>query len=213
MDVAPGGQEGDEKTTGRAQRARLLAYARRAEGLMGPKHDAKLRKAMRLVREFVDEGYAPILFCRFIPTAEYVAQELRKALPKNVEVAAVTGKLPPAYFHLYGVERDDVDYVMETFPIVRCKDQKAHGEYRTKRVILEIHDEMVPAMATGEPYRIRLDPPPADPRVAHSWDTKPEWVEQGPRRAVDESQSVQTRDAETVRPLPQQVLRWKRSPV
>ncbi len=96
MDVAPGGQEGDENTSGRTQRARLLAYARRAEGLMGPKHDAKLRKAMRLVREFIDEGYAPILFCRFIPTAEYVAQELRKALPKNVEVAAVTGKLPPA---------------------------------------------------------------------------------------------------------------------
>jgi len=83
-------------------------------------------------------------------------------------------ELDAAYFHLYGIERDDMDYIMDTFPIVKRKDEKAHGEYRTKRVIPEIHDEMVPAMATGEPYRIRLDPPPADPRVAHSWDTKPE---------------------------------------
>ncbi len=28
-----------------------------------------------------------------------------------------------------------------------------HGEYRTKRVILEIYDEMAAAMRTGEPYQ------------------------------------------------------------
>lgn len=67
-----------------------------------------------------------------------------------------------------------MDYITDTFPIVKRKDEDRYGEHLTKRVILEIHDEMVPAMATGEPYRIRHDPPPADPRVAHSWDTKPE---------------------------------------
>jgi hypothetical protein len=76
-------------------------------------------------------------------------------------------ELDAAYFHLYGIERDDVDYIMETFPIVKRKDEAAHGEYRTKRVILEIYDEMQRAMETGEPYQTRLDPPPADPRVAH----------------------------------------------
>ena len=76
-------------------------------------------------------------------------------------------ELDAAYFHLYGIARDDVDYIMDTFPIVRRKDEAAHGEYRTKRVILEIYDEMAEAMRTGEPYRTRLDPPPADPRVAH----------------------------------------------
>lgn len=35
-------------------------------------------------------------FCRFIPTAEYVARELRQRLPRDVEVVAVTGTLPPA---------------------------------------------------------------------------------------------------------------------
>ena len=75
-------------------------------------------------------------------------------------------ELDAAYFHLYEIARDDVDYIMETFPIVKRRDEAAHGEYRTKRVILEIYDEMQQAMETGRPYQTRLDPPPADPRVA-----------------------------------------------
>ena len=76
-------------------------------------------------------------------------------------------ELDGAYFHLYGIGRDDVDYIMETFPIVRRRDEQAYGEYRTKRVILEVYDAMAEAMRTGEPYQTLLDPPPADPRVAH----------------------------------------------
>jgi len=76
-------------------------------------------------------------------------------------------ELDAAYFHLYEIARDDVDYIMDTFPIVKRKDEAAHGEYRTKQVILEIYDEMQRAMETGQPYRTRLDPPAADPRVAH----------------------------------------------
>ena len=56
---------------------------------------------------------------------------------------------------------------METLPIVKRKDEKQYGEYPTKRVILEIYDEMKRAMETGVPYRTRLEPGPADPSVAH----------------------------------------------
>ncbi|GHO76990.1 hypothetical protein KSD_47610 [Ktedonobacter sp. SOSP1-85] len=76
-------------------------------------------------------------------------------------------ELDAAYFHLYGIKREDVDYIMETFPILKRDDEKQHGEYRTKRVILEIYDEMQRAMEGGQAYQTRLDPPPADPRVAH----------------------------------------------
>jgi len=81
-------------------------------------------------------------------------------------------ELDAAYFHLYGIERDDVDYIMETFPIVKRKDIAAHDEYRTKRVILEIYDEMARAMQGGPAYQTRLDPPPADPKAAHEWDAE-----------------------------------------
>jgi hypothetical protein len=55
-------------------------------------------------------------------------------------------ELDAAFFHLYGVERDDVDYIMETFPIVKRKDEQRYGEYRTKRVILELYDQYAAAM-------------------------------------------------------------------
>ena len=76
-------------------------------------------------------------------------------------------ELDAAFFHLYGISRDDTDYIMDTFPIVRKNDEKAHGEYRTKRVILEVYDALADAIRTGKTYSTRLDPPPADPRVAH----------------------------------------------
>ena len=41
---------------------------------------------------------------------------------------------------------------METFAIVKRKDIAAHGEYRTKQMILEIYDAMAEAMRTGVPY-------------------------------------------------------------
>ena len=76
-------------------------------------------------------------------------------------------ELDAAFFHLYGLNRDDTDYILDTFPIVRRKDIAQHGTYRTKDTILEIYDAMQEATRTGQPYQTRLDPPPADPRVAH----------------------------------------------
>ena len=53
--------------------------------------------------------------------------------------------------------RDAVAYIMDTFPIVRRKDEeKFDGDYRTKRVILEIYD----AMRRVHPHRPALPDPP-----------------------------------------------------
>lgn len=91
-DVAPAGA--DEEPGGQTEAARrLMAMATAAEALHGAK-DNKLKKAAALVEDLLANGYHPILFCRFIPTAEYVAAELRKKL-KGVVVEAVTGTLPP----------------------------------------------------------------------------------------------------------------------
>ena len=64
--------------------------------------------------------------------------------------------------------RDALSYIMDTFEKVRSVDEASHGEYRTKRVILDVYDAMLIAAATGEPYRTVLDPPPADPSCCHS---------------------------------------------
>ena len=73
-----------------------------------------------------------------------------------------------AFFHLYGLTRDDTAYILDTFPIVKRKDEaKFHGDYRTKRVILEIYDALKSAMGTGQAYQTLLNPSPADPRCCH----------------------------------------------
>jgi len=95
LDIVPGSdtselQEGQEERSKR----RLQEMAREADKLFG-KPDAKLQKVTKIVKELVSDGYRPILFCRFIPTAEYVAEQLRSAL-RGVEVTAITGMLPPA---------------------------------------------------------------------------------------------------------------------
>jgi hypothetical protein len=68
---------------------------------------------------------------------------------------------------LFACSRAELAFILDTFPIVEKRDRKAHGEYRTKRVILEIYDAMAEAARTGKAYQTRLDPPPTDPRVAH----------------------------------------------
>jgi N-6 DNA Methylase len=69
-------------------------------------------------------------------------------------------ELDAAFFHLYGIERDDVDYIMEAFPIVKRKDEQQYGSFRTKELILEVYDAMAEAIRTGVPYQTILDPPP-----------------------------------------------------
>ena len=69
-------------------------------------------------------------------------------------------ELDAAFFHLYGIERDDVDYIMETFPIVKRKDEQRYGSFRTKELILDVYDAMAEAIRTGVPYQTILDPPP-----------------------------------------------------
>lgn len=69
-------------------------------------------------------------------------------------------ELDALYFHLYGIPRDDVDYIMETFPIVKRKDIAAHGTYRTKEAILRTYDVMAKAKETGAAYQTALAPPP-----------------------------------------------------
>ena len=50
--------------------------------------------------------------------------------------------LDALYFHLYEISRDDVDYIMETFPLMKRKDMAEYGSYRTKEVILAKYDEL-----------------------------------------------------------------------
>ena len=77
IDIVPGSDIGEHAKDEQMNRRRLFELAREADKLHGEK-DEKLQKAVKLIKGLLDEGYNPIIFCRFIPTAEYVAETLRK---------------------------------------------------------------------------------------------------------------------------------------
>jgi superfamily II DNA or RNA helicase len=79
-------------------RRRLRGFAADAAALRGVKSDAKLKRLVAIIKTLIADGYHPIVFCRYIPTAEYVAEHLTAALAKahpTARVEAVTGTLPP----------------------------------------------------------------------------------------------------------------------
>ncbi len=94
----------------------------------------------------------------------------------------IRAELDAAYFHLYlGTEQEwkekdskelpeyfptpraAVEYIMETFPIVKRKDEKKYGSYRTKELIIEVYDKMAEAIATGTEYKTILNPSSGPP--------------------------------------------------
>lgn len=91
-DVVPGADAEVEEGEATSSRRRLRDLAREADGLAG-RGDAKLTRGIEIVGGLVRDGSNPIVFCRFIATAEYVKDALRTALGPTVAVEAVTGEL------------------------------------------------------------------------------------------------------------------------
>ncbi|MEE1831993.1 helicase-related protein [Streptomyces sp. SP17KL33] len=99
MDVAPGAEttetEDDDSPLGR--------LAVRAKALEGPAQDLKLKALIKHLKALLADGHNPIVFCRYIPTAEYLADHLendkesgkRGPLGARTVVKAVTGTLSP----------------------------------------------------------------------------------------------------------------------
>lgn len=71
----------------------LLALVRRAEELVR-KTDPKLSALVDALTPLIKKGANPVVFCRYLATAEHVRDGLRKAFPK-LKIEAVTGVLTP----------------------------------------------------------------------------------------------------------------------
>ncbi len=54
--------------------------------------------------------------------------------------ARLRAELDAIYAHLYGLGREDVDYILDAFPIVKRKDMERYGTYRTKEMIRSHYD-------------------------------------------------------------------------
>ncbi|MEE3922093.1 hypothetical protein V2I01_38820 [Micromonospora sp. BRA006-A] len=90
LDVAPGAETGGVADAG----ARLAELADQAAQL-GADRGPEAGRPGHPPQGAAQGGYHPIVFCRYIPTAEYVAEHLDGKLGKKTVVQAVTGTLSP----------------------------------------------------------------------------------------------------------------------
>jgi hypothetical protein len=61
---------------------------------------------------------------------------------KEPERAQLRAELDAAYFHLYGLLREDVEYILGTFQGIANEDDRAGGSGYTRQMILEAFDAM-----------------------------------------------------------------------
>ncbi|MGQ5603569.1 Eco57I restriction-modification methylase domain-containing protein [Streptomyces sp. EKS3.2] len=85
----------------------------------------------------------------------------------EIRRTVIRAELDAFFFHFYGISRSDVNYILDTFPITKRKDEAKYGTYRTKDLILAEYDRMAAAGLTlenplvdGENYTSTLTPPP-----------------------------------------------------
>ncbi|AUT67028.1 helicase-related protein [Paraburkholderia hospita] len=73
---------------------RLQELIAAADALAGSQNDPKLAKLQEHLALLLKEGFRPVVFCRYIATAHYLAAYLRDQF-KTATVEAVTGELTP----------------------------------------------------------------------------------------------------------------------
>jgi len=55
--------------------------------------DNKADKTLEIIKDWIKDGFNPIIFCRFIPTAKYLGEYFKDKLPKNTELLVITGEM------------------------------------------------------------------------------------------------------------------------
>jgi len=71
----------------------LNHLSQKAAQLINVEKDHKVKRGLEQIKIWINKGQSPIVFCRFITTAQYVAKILKDHLPKDVDVRAITSEL------------------------------------------------------------------------------------------------------------------------
>ena len=89
-DVEPGTASASAEERG--ELAELIAIAESLDRHRD--EDPKVARLLKVLKGLLQEGAKPVIFCRFIATAEALGEEIKRAWPR-ADIAVVTGRLPP----------------------------------------------------------------------------------------------------------------------
>jgi hypothetical protein len=87
------------------------------------------------------------------------APERRPRLQAEIDAAVI---------HLYNLTRDQAEWLLDSFAVLRKYEERDLGEFRTKELVLEAYDAMQVAKFRGRVFQSLLVPPPADEGQCHA---------------------------------------------
>lgn len=99
--------------------------------------DPKLKALIQNLKPILEEGYNPVVFCRYIATAEYLAEEL-SAKFKDRQVVCITGNLNPS-------ERQEIIEQLKEFekpPLLVATDCLSEGINLQEQFTAVIHYDL-----------------------------------------------------------------------
>ncbi|MFH1912442.1 MAG: hypothetical protein ABIK91_10565, partial [Pseudomonadota bacterium] len=106
--------------------------SQRGKGLYGPQHEQEIRR--RLAKE------AANLTPKWMPAC---GVHDRKAYRRDTrDRAQLRAEIDAYVARLYGLSRDDFSYILDTFPVLKRKEEQAFGEFMSKRKCLEEYDRI-----------------------------------------------------------------------
>lgn len=76
--------------------------------------------------------------------------------------ALITAELDAAMMHVYGLARNEVEHILDSFTVLRKYEERDYDEFRTRRLVLDFYDRMTTATETGIPYETPISPPPGE---------------------------------------------------
>lgn len=95
------------------------------------------------ISEWIAPRVAALL--NLTPAVIGLQQELSLAIDRTL----LRAELDAAYFHLYGVQRDAVEHILSTFPVLENNEVKHCGEYLTRNLVMRAYDKLA-LVADGE---------------------------------------------------------------
>jgi hypothetical protein len=101
-------------------------------------------------------------------------------------------ELDAAMFIAYGIGRDDADFILGSFPVLRRREESAHGSYTTKVTILKVFDGLKAQSTSGEKCEAELSPPPAK-----GWIPSPQILPAMPAEEILNATSAKVADGDT----------------
>jgi hypothetical protein len=75
----------------------------------------------------------------------------------------IQAEIDAAVLHLYGLTRPQAEWLLDSFTVLRKYEERDHGEFLTRCLVLEVYDALQAARDGERAYRTCLDPPPGPP--------------------------------------------------